>query len=147
MGDALSVARTAVGIVSLGIQVCQGLITYYSAYKDQDAIILAVQQNVTALLGHLSKTQLILHSLSGEHDSATAQVESEVKRCLTSISALEVTRKKCRDESLSDGIRSQVKRKAQKLSFPFRKETLEDVQKNVGTVQACLHMAISILEL
>jgi len=33
MGDPLSVAGTAVGIASLGIQVCQGLLQYYASWK------------------------------------------------------------------------------------------------------------------
>lgn len=36
MSDPLSVAGTAVGIASLGIQVCQGLIKYLQAVNDRN---------------------------------------------------------------------------------------------------------------
>lgn len=39
MGDPLSVAGSVVGLISLGIQVSQSLISFYTAYKDQNSDI------------------------------------------------------------------------------------------------------------
>ncbi|TGZ80770.1 hypothetical protein EX30DRAFT_341387 [Ascodesmis nigricans] len=50
MADPLSVAGTAVGIVSLGITVLQGLTTYYSDVKDQDNDIVSVNTQLRRLL-------------------------------------------------------------------------------------------------
>ncbi|KAF5252645.1 hypothetical protein FANTH_2540 [Fusarium anthophilum] len=53
MSDPLSVAGSAVGIISLGIQVCQGLISYLQSFKGQDQEIqdsLNDVQTVTSIL-------------------------------------------------------------------------------------------------
>jgi hypothetical protein len=36
MGDPFSVAGSAVGVISLGLTVCQGLLTYYGQFKAYD---------------------------------------------------------------------------------------------------------------
>lgn len=43
------IAGTAVGIISLGIQVCRGLVSYYHEYRDQDEKITGILQDLTIL--------------------------------------------------------------------------------------------------
>ncbi|KAF5545134.1 hypothetical protein FMEXI_6185 [Fusarium mexicanum] len=58
MSDPLSVAGSAVGIISLGIQVCQGLVSYLQSFKGQD-------QDIRDSLNDVQTVISILYSLKG----------------------------------------------------------------------------------
>lgn len=49
MADLVGALGTAVGVVSLGIQVCQGLSSYYSAYKGRNSKIDNVYEKINGL--------------------------------------------------------------------------------------------------
>jgi hypothetical protein len=49
MGEPLSVAASAVGIVTLGLTVCSALIDYYSAWKDQPSDVAAMCESLGGL--------------------------------------------------------------------------------------------------
>jgi hypothetical protein len=52
----MEAAGTAVGIASLGIQVCQGLLSYYDTWKSYDPDISSIYDAIT----DLSKTLILL---------------------------------------------------------------------------------------
>jgi hypothetical protein len=52
---------TAVGIASLGIQVCQGLLSYYSDWKDYNSDVSSTYDAIT----DLGKTLILLKSTLG----------------------------------------------------------------------------------
>ena len=49
MADPFSVAASAVSVVSLGIQVCQGLLSYYSDYKSYNDDVSSLYKKVEDL--------------------------------------------------------------------------------------------------
>ena len=54
----LGIAGTAVGIISVGIQVCQGMLSYYESWKSCHKDIENTSRSIKSLvetLGHLSK--------------------------------------------------------------------------------------------
>lgn len=55
----MDVAGTAVGVASLDIQVCQGLLDYYQAYKSYDQDI----QGARKWIVNLQRTLLVLSDL------------------------------------------------------------------------------------
>ncbi|EWG51002.1 hypothetical protein FVEG_16724 [Fusarium verticillioides 7600] len=77
MSDPLSVAGSAVGIISLGIQVCQGLISYIQSLKGQD-------QDIQDSLNEVQTIISILYSLKGilpKIDKSSAETPA-LRRCL-----------------------------------------------------------------
>ncbi|KAI6753980.1 hypothetical protein HG530_013156 [Fusarium avenaceum] len=87
MSDPLSVAGTAVGIVSLGIQVCQGLINYIQAAKGRkDEIQDSIQdvQQVVLLIYSLNNT---LRGINGRR--YTESLAASLKRCYASLEKLQ----------------------------------------------------------
>jgi hypothetical protein len=54
----MEVAGTAVGIASLGIQVCQGLLSYYDSWKSYGSDISSTYDAIT----DLSKTLILLRT-------------------------------------------------------------------------------------
>ncbi|KAF5544481.1 hypothetical protein FPHYL_10971 [Fusarium phyllophilum] len=77
MSDPLSVAGSAVGIISLGIQVCQGLISYLQSFKGQD-------QDIQDSLNDVQTVISILCSLKGilpKVDKSSSETPA-IRRCL-----------------------------------------------------------------
>ncbi|KAF5721691.1 hypothetical protein FMUND_3496 [Fusarium mundagurra] len=77
MSDPLSVAGSAVGIISLGIQVCQGMISYLQSFKGQD-------QDIQDSLNYVQTVISILYSLKGilpKVDKSSSETPA-IRRCL-----------------------------------------------------------------
>ena len=49
MGDPLSIAASAAGLVSLGLTVCSGLLDYYNSWKDQPSDITEMCESLEVL--------------------------------------------------------------------------------------------------
>ena len=75
----MNVAGLAVGIASLGIQVCQGLLTYYDDWRDYDTDVSSAYESID----DVSRTLALLKaSLDG--DELDEEKKERVKRCLHS---------------------------------------------------------------
>ncbi|KAK6614760.1 hypothetical protein H4I96_01081 [Botrytis cinerea] len=118
MADVLG---TAVGVVSLGLQVSQGIVSYYSAYRDQAEEIDGIAQRTQALHTTLKHLQASLRSLHSNHTSAVTLFAATVASCEDNIKTLETTLQKCQH------------------SVP--------VENIVGKLQANVDMAIMALQL
>jgi ankyrin repeat domain-containing protein 50 len=83
MGDPLSVAASVAGLLSLGIQVSQSLVTYYTEYRNQDFQI----DRITLKLDTLSQSfQSRIEALAGrrfdlDERALVAQIENSVENC------------------------------------------------------------------
>lgn len=147
MAEAIGTFGTAVGVASLGIQVCQGLFTYFSAYKDQDAVVQKANQQISMLTSLLSLTRDLLRSLSQDHSPVVVQVEALVIECRSSIVELEVMLERCNRGSSQNGMRNRVQRNVQGALFPFRLDSLQKLQTDVSTIQDNLNLAFNLLQL
>jgi hypothetical protein len=87
MSDPLSVAGTAVGIVSLGIQVCQGLINYIQAAKGR-------KEEIQDSIQQVQQVVLLIYSLNNilpEIDArrCTESLAASLKKCYASLEKLQ----------------------------------------------------------
>ncbi|KAF7926457.1 hypothetical protein BELL_0275g00020 [Botrytis elliptica] len=92
MADVLG---TAAGVVSPGLHVSQGIVSYYSAYRDQADEIDGIAQRTQALHTTLKGLQASLGSLHSNHTSAITLVAATVASCADNIRTLETTLQKC----------------------------------------------------
>jgi hypothetical protein len=75
----MAVAGSAVGIASLGIQVCQGLLSYYDAWRGYDSDVSSAYDSID----DLSRTLALLKG-SLDSDELDEEWKNRVKRCLHS---------------------------------------------------------------
>ncbi|TGO50978.1 hypothetical protein BOTNAR_0373g00100 [Botryotinia narcissicola] len=143
MADVLG---TAVGVVSLGLQVSHGIISYYSAYRDQAQEIDGIAQRTQALHTTLKHLQASLRGLHSNHTSAVALVAATVASCADNIRTLQTTLQKCH-LSMPIGTREKICFLGKKAIFPFRQATLQRLENIVGKLQANVDMAIMALQL
>lgn len=64
MAEALGVASGVVGIVSFGIELCQGLLEYYSSWKDAESEVITTYNSIQ----DLTKILLLVESTLDDQD-------------------------------------------------------------------------------
>ena len=64
MADTVSVAGSAVGVISLAITTCQGVISYYDSWETQDQNISDAKRKIERLQSSLSALEEILPKIS-----------------------------------------------------------------------------------
>ncbi|OBS22814.1 hypothetical protein FPOA_09140 [Fusarium poae] len=145
MSDPLSVAGTAVGITSLGIQVCQGLITYLRAVrgrKEEIRDIVREVDQVVSLLYSLHNTLPDVGIRNGANSLRTC-----VNNCYTK---LEELGKILDDLSESQHPQKVVKRAAdimRGMSYPFQQEKLNTMRQSLRSILGDLGLVISIISM
>lgn len=77
MADLASLAGTAVGVISLGIQVCQGLVSYYKNWKSFDDDIAHLYAKIDGLRITLENLEHTLPKL--RHLNANIMIDVEEK--------------------------------------------------------------------
>ncbi|KAF5675365.1 hypothetical protein FCIRC_7349 [Fusarium circinatum] len=144
MSDPLSVAGSAVGIISLGIQVCQGLISYLQSFKGQD-------QDTQDSLNDVQTVISILYSLKGilpkvdERSSGTPAI----RRCLAE------TEEKLREfqqfslklrgtQSSEPDVLGKIDHTRRALLYPFREGKLKSLCESLKGLLQNLNLSLSI---
>src|SRR5277367_1515745 len=83
MGDPLSVAATATGLLSFGIQVSQSLVSFYLAYKGQDADIERITHKLKSLSGIFQSLDEAIRDrkFRAEERAVIVKIEELVEDC------------------------------------------------------------------
>jgi hypothetical protein len=141
----MEVAGTAVGIVSLGIQVCQGLLDYYDSWKSYESDISSTYDAIS----DLSKTLILLKTTLQQQtdEERVGRVRTCVKDCEDAL--LELEEKQCSLQKYGqpEGLRQKMRSGLQRSWYPFRKEILEALKATVSGVQGRLKLALQVLHL
>lgn len=77
----LAAAGSAVGIISAGIQVCQGLISYYDSWKGCHQDIANTAETIATFLGILETVLAVLERQGGGKPLLNKQVDDVVSQC------------------------------------------------------------------
>ncbi|KAF9875475.1 hypothetical protein CkaCkLH20_06856 [Colletotrichum karsti] len=147
MSDPLSVAGTAVGIVSLGLQVVQGLYDYCRAVKNQDADIAHTTQKLAHLLEVLNSVSQVLEKRKFRTcDRGTiAAVEGRIVICEKNINELQDEANKFGPRKSGSGLTA-TKALARQAFYRFRQSTLQSLEKNVDETVNHLSFALQLLQ-
>ena len=153
MADPLSVTGTAVGIISLGIQVCSGLIQYSNTWKDFDADVNATCEAINDLSRTFSLVSNKLKSNIFEHRPAASQALESIKLCESGILALEKQPLKIKaKEPSATATRGQaavavLKKQGKRLLYPFRQNSIIKLRDTVGELRDNLAPVLLVLNL
>jgi ankyrin repeat domain-containing protein 50 len=159
MSDPLTIAVSVVGIVSLGIQVCQGLVSYYGSWKDGRQDISRTLRSVEGLQATLEQLSAVLPRLNGNAGAAKT-VEDNVRSCEASIQELDEELKRIGSfapakgedgdgsstTTLRVGLR-ELRSRGGRLLYPFRESTLLKLREVVDDVRANLTLSVTTLHL
>lgn len=140
-------AGSAVGVVSLGLTVCQGLVEYYTAYQGQDEELDQAIEKVFRIASLLEVLQPRLESHRAPFPVAVSQAEDCIIACSEPIHALQEFLQKYRQDNASENIPEKLRTFGRKALFPFRRGTLQSLRKMLAECQTNLGTAISILQM
>lgn len=88
MGDPFSVAASAVGVVSLGIQICQGLLSYYDGFKSFDRTIDSTCQKIENLRATFEICRELLNTSGTTISKAHKNVVKNMDACRNDLGLL-----------------------------------------------------------
>ena len=138
MADPISPAGFAIGAVSLGIQVCQGLVSYYTDWKSCD-------DDINRIIGKLRGLEETLENLKNgmtryqcANAKEVADVNEKILLCDDGIHRLQAVLNKCRSFPSSNSVHKFL----QKTLYPFRKTTLHELEASMRDLQGNLHTGL-----
>jgi hypothetical protein len=180
MAEVLGVAGSIVGIVSLGIQVSQGLLKYYNSYKKQDTAIAELCRSLENLLETIESVRKLDDLAKGRKypKSTIDSVQKNIKHVKDLLDELDQQLKNVQgakapdvgepatapqklgvqdDNDSNSGFRAHIKSRwqktrektskaTQKARYPFKEETLEDIQVKVSEARDNLGLALQVLQ-
>jgi hypothetical protein len=148
MSDPLTVAVSVAGLLSLGIQVTQSLVDFYASYRDRDSNFTSTThelENLLDIFQHLSKA-LASRKFEANERGLVESIENRIKDCEEAIKELEDECKRFKKTSKQGNIDA-LKVVARKLTYPFRRGTLQNIDENVGELRTNVSLALAVLQL
>jgi hypothetical protein len=146
MGDPLSVAASAAGLLSLGIQVSQSLVSFYLTCKGQDADIERITRNLKSLGAVFQSVDETIKERTFREDERTliAQIDDLIQDCDEII--LEMQEECDKFSKLStNGVRAAVKAAGRRSTYPFRQSTLAKLDEDIKGIRSNLSLALEVL--
>ncbi|KAL9621638.1 MAG: hypothetical protein Q9160_003890 [Pyrenula sp. 1 TL-2023] len=114
------IAGTAVGVIPLGIQVCQAIVSYYHDFRDQDEKIRSILQDLAVLTNGLELVQTCIAKDCFLQVNGTVQAEESIITYATAIARLNQLLAKCHQTTKST-VKERILELGQKATFPFVK--------------------------
>jgi hypothetical protein len=142
----MEAAGSAVGIASLGIQICQGLVSYYHDWRSYHGDISAACDKVSSLERTFALLKEILDQASLNAEQTT-QVRNSLLSCKDSIRGLEKRSAKLQASGEPTSFRERAAAVTKRTLYPFKASTLAKVSEAVNDVLDQLALAVQTLQL
>lgn len=134
MADPTSAAGFAVGVISLGIQVCQGLVSYYADWKSRDDDIDRILDKLRGLGETLENLKSEILKLQDSNAKEIKDVNTKILSCDAGIHRLQTVLNKCCSSPSANSVHNFF----QKTIYPFKKATLQELDASVKDLQGNL---------
>ena len=145
--EPFSITTGSLGIISFGISIYKDLYTYYKSWHAQDEEIQTLLTNFERGRKLLTWVQWSLQDSATVHDPGSAQVRGCIIEANDTFKRLERQLEKCRKLPAPDSARDKSRNVAKRFLFPFRKETLRDLNSAMSDSGRLLGQAVQLLHL
>ncbi|KAK4861551.1 hypothetical protein LT330_003586 [Penicillium expansum] len=141
MSDPLSIAGTAVGIISLGLQVCGEIVSFCQAWQSFNEDIQNIGQKADGLRMPLRVLRELIEDFRTTDPMIASDLENKAKSIEHVIKRLKTaTDRYATGKSNPDSFRFQLK----KAAYPFKKEGLREMASDLDSVEAVLQTALQM---
>ncbi|KAF4334081.1 hypothetical protein FBEOM_12092 [Fusarium beomiforme] len=145
MAEALG---TAVGVISLGLQLYAGLSEYLEAVKGRDEDLQQAKNYAKTLQCSLKAIEDAMNKVNGDNTMAQDAVEECTSSCLIELKALDVLLKDLKGEpALPSDTVAKARSSIRKWSYPFRKNSMNKLEERLKSANNVLKTALSALQL
>ena len=143
----LAAAGSVVGLISLSIQSCQGLTSYYSAWKSYDEQISQTYRNVNELKILCESLGRELQRITHYQEPAVQQVNRLIASCQDGIKSLRDALDKCHSTQVPHNLATRIELHRVRALYPFKRQTLQSLRDTVDGIQRNLGTAVQILQM
>lgn len=147
MSDPLSAAGSAVGITSLGIQVCQGLVWYLQSLDGRSQAIKETLEEIRTLISVFYSLNDILPKIDKRRCAETTAIRQCLRACVEKIGDLQQLLPKLGGPSSTASARDKMKSAGKALVYPFREEKLTSLRRSLQELLDCLQLTINVSSL
>lgn len=133
------------GVASLGIQVCKGLLIFYQDWKDCPEDVKEARDSISSLTETFILIEKSMRNPALEED-VVHRVESCLLSCNEGVKKLQKKLGKMQIEA-PQGSREKAKASALRLAYPFRKSVVEKLKETVQDLWQHLTLAVQVLHL
>ncbi|KZN92140.1 Ankyrin repeat and KH domain-containing protein [Penicillium chrysogenum] len=147
MADPLSIAAGIAGFLSLGIQVTQTLIEFYSAYKNQDTDVAKITRMIENLQSTFRFLQIAVQQRQAQANAEELlqKVDNTIQACHEIIQELQTECQKLHTDSIT-GLKGRFQVAGRRAAYPFRKSTIHKIEEDVGEIRGNLSFALNVLQ-
>lgn len=148
MADAIGLAASVTGLVSLGLKVVGGIKSYIDGYKARKEELTVISTSVRHMQTSIDVLRNAIPNLSASSQVASDATTSAIKTCEEELGALaehlhEHLDFPAQEHDLKGSFRQQKK----SLLYPFQRERLNDLVNRLESANDVLQTAIQVLEL
>lgn len=144
MSDPLSVAGSAVGIVSLGLVVCREIVDYGRAYRDFGDDIQSMVTKAESLCVPLNALEEIIKETEVTEPDAAADLSNKITGINGCAKRIQDTLQRYGPKSAPDGFSDKTKDQLKKAVYHFRKHALKDMMADLDSMQITLQTALHV---
>ena len=147
MSDPFSIAAGIAGFLSLGIQVTQTLVDFYSVYKTQDADVAKITQNMENLQSSFRTLENAIQQRQSQPNAEELlqEVDKAAQRCNEIIQELQTVCQKLYTKSGSC-TKSRLQVAGRRATYPFRRSTIQKIEEDVCDIRENLLFALNVLQ-
>ncbi len=132
-------------MTSLGLTICQGLISAYGAWKDFDSDISNTCRVVEDLARTLEELEVHIRSSSLVHADVIS-VQKCMEGCYSGLQSLDTALNRIKGAHIATGPKSKAWLKLQHALYPFKKDILSNLQGTVASLQGRLNFALQVYQ-
>ncbi|KAL4963354.1 uncharacterized protein BDV14DRAFT_210017 [Aspergillus stella-maris] len=147
MADPLSIASGVAGLLSLGIQVTQSLVNFYSAYKHQASELDQILHNLGNLLVIFDNLDNALKARQPQiiEEESLKSINNAILNCNEVIEELQAECHKFQEKSTT-GFKGRIQVAKRQAAYPFRKSTLQKLEEDISEIRNNLSLALDVLQ-
>lgn len=134
-----------IGAISLGFQVTKELASYYSAFKSYNSDIQAVTKQIELVGNVFERLQATIQRLTVIPIQGSGELEALLVACAECLRQLEEYAHKCKKEKYTfECLKGRTDMIIKRFAYPFRKKTLEGLQRSLEALGGILQLMMHI---
>lgn len=146
MAEPVGITGTALGVISLGLQVYGNLKTYVDDFKDRDERIAKVSHNLESLHASLNVIRTALPATENSFNSESAVVAACLDDCEAGLRSL-TDFIQTHDAAPRTNLKEKAREAKKKLKFPFAVPHIEKLASDIDRINGNLRIAVQGLGL
>lgn len=146
MADPVGITGTALGVISLGLQVYGNLKTYIDNYKGRDEHVAKVLRHLENLRSSLDVIRTALPAIEDDFRTESTAVASCLQACEAGLRSLADSIRKY-DTIPATDLKGRAKEVKKKMKFPFAVPELDKLAVDIDRVNSHLLVALQGLGL